>query len=289
MSDYKSNSAWDDTRMVKPADAGPNPSAERQAEGYELGNVKVGDYSQPPPRPRGSAAPWIFTVLTLGAAGAFVGLVHLPLKGQVDELSADLAESRAQQEKLVSQIENLERTKGELESKQAELAQTVQQKEEALAELTHDQEELAAKLEHEIKKGDVLIKQRGGELVVDVSDQILFDSGAAELNEQGKSVLLKVGETFSKSKDKVIQVGGHTDDVPISPKLLEKFPSNWELSTARASHVVRFLQEQAKIPGQRLLATGFSQYRPASTNATKNGRRKNRRIEVVLLPAVKHL
>src|SRR5690606_19606235 len=114
---------------------------------------------------------------------------------------------------------------------------------------------------------------------------ILFDSGEAELNDGGKKVLAKVGETFAKMGDKIIQVGGHTDDVPISPKLHDRFPSNWELSTARATHVVRFLQDEGKIPGSRLLATGFSQYRPVASNASRGGRKKNRRIEVVLLPA----
>ncbi len=285
MSDYKSNNAWDDTRVAGAQNAGPSPAAERKQEGYELGDVRLEGHGAPSPERSGNIGPWFLSGLTLAGAAAFAYLVHVPLQKEAATLAQELAEARSEVDKLVKENESLAQTKSELESAQAQLALTVQQKEAALAELTRDQEELAQKLEAEITKGDILIKQRGGELVVDVSDQILFDSGAAELNEQGKSVLKRVGETFAKSQDKVIQVGGHTDDVPISPKLVEKFPSNWELSTARASHVVRFLQEEAKIPGKRLMATGFSQYRPVGSNATKKGRSKNRRIEVVLLPA----
>jgi hypothetical protein len=80
------------------------------------------------------------------------------------------------------------------------------------------------------------------------------------------------------------QVEGHTDNVPVSPRLQDTFPSNWELSTARASNVVRFLQDRVGIPGERLSSCGFGQYRPLADNTTAAGRAENRRIQIVLVP-----
>jgi chemotaxis protein MotB len=210
---------------------------------------------------------------------------YLPLAALTKQQADELAAARDENSKLVAKLTDLDKKRAELEAAEMALKTTVQQKDQALAELSKTQEELAQKLQSEIQKGDVLINQREGGLVVDLADQILFDSGAAELNVQGKAVLKKVGESFLKFHDKVIQVGGHTDNVPISPKLLEHFPSNWELSTTRATNVVRFLQDEIKIPGPRLMATGFSEYRPSASNKSVAGRRKNRRIEVVLLPS----
>src|SRR5262249_8203306 len=156
----------------------------------------------------------------------------------------------------------------------------------ALKELTKTQNELTSKLDAEIKKGDVLIHSAGGDLVVDLIDQLMFASGEAELNDSGKKVLGRVCDTFLAASDKVIQVAGNNDNQPISPKLKANFPSNWELSTTRANNVVHYLQDECKIPGARLAAVGYAEFRPASKNATKDGRRKNRRIEVKLVPLV---
>ncbi len=76
---------------------------------------------------------------------------------------------------------------------------------------------------------------------------------------------------------------GHTDNVPIGPAIIDKFPTNWELSTARATTVVRYLQERGVNPGY-LSAEGYSEYRPVAPNDTEEGKSKNRRIEIVLIP-----
>jgi len=86
--------------------------------------------------------------------------------------------------------------------------------------------------------------------------------------------------------DKQIQVSGHTDRLPISEKLAPQFPSNWELSTARAINVVRFLSEKANVPPQRLVASGYGEYHPIANNKTAAGRAKNRRIEILLTPSL---
>jgi chemotaxis protein MotB len=93
-----------------------------------------------------------------------------------------------------------------------------------------------------------------------------------------------VGKVLKATEGKTIRVEGHTDNVAISDRLKQKFPTNWELSTARASNVVRFLQEQVGIEPERLHAIGLSEYHPIASNATAKGRSQNRRIEIGLLP-----
>jgi chemotaxis protein MotB len=118
-------------------------------------------------------------------------------------------------------------------------------------------------------------------------DKILFDSGQADLSTRGQEVLGRLGTVLSKIDDKQIQVSGHTDDSPIAdPKLAEKFPSNWELSVARAVNVVRFLTDKGQVPSGRLVAAGYGQFHPIATNANPSGRARNRRIEILLTPTL---
>lgn len=117
-------------------------------------------------------------------------------------------------------------------------------------------------------------------------DKILFDSGEAAISKRGEEVLARVGAVLAAIDDKQIQVSGHTDRTPISDKLTGQFPTNWELSTARAINVVRFLSEKASVPPQRLVASGYGEYHPIANNKTAAGRARNRRIEILLTPSL---
>jgi chemotaxis protein MotB len=216
-------------------------------------------------------------MLALAMLAFVVIRLYLPAQEALTKSEDELAAAR-------EQAAVLQRSVDTLEGLHKDLAARVAQRESEVQALQAAQEELAAKLDAEIREGDVAISQSRGELIVDLIDKVLFDSGEAELNEKGVEVLRRVGETFLKIPDKLIQVTGHTDTVPISDKLVEKFPTNWELSSHRATNVVRFLEEQVKIPGSRLAAVGRSQYKPIASNSTARGRRRNRRIEVTLLP-----
>jgi chemotaxis protein MotB len=92
--------------------------------------------------------------------------------------------------------------------------------------------------------------------------------------------LKKVGEALKGYENKVIHVVGHTDNVPLAKSLQGTFPTSWELSVARATNVVRYLQEVG-IPPQRMVPSGRSEYDPVATNDTPEGRKKNRRIEIM--------
>ena len=115
-------------------------------------------------------------------------------------------------------------------------------------------------------------------------DKILFESGSVDVSEEGKALLLIIAKSIKDSKSQNIVVEGHTDNKPISGRLKGRFPSNWELSAARAAAVVRYLLKSGNLPAQNLSVHGYSYYHPLASNETENGRSQNRRIEIILTP-----
>jgi chemotaxis protein MotB len=184
----------------------------------------------------------------------------------------------------------LAETQSALESKAADLAALTNKLSEAdarIKELAEEKETVTksqATLESEMRRAleskDVTISELRGKLTVNILDRVLFDSGEAELKPEGQKVLEKIAGVLGQHTNRQIHVIGHTDDVPIR----RKFPSNWELSAARATAAVRFLQEQAGVDPRRLGALGYGEFHPIAPNTTPEGRAKNRRIEVVILP-----
>ena len=115
-------------------------------------------------------------------------------------------------------------------------------------------------------------------------DRVLFDSGRADIKPAGLKVLKQVSDVLNKITDKQIRIEGHTDNVPISTKLQDKFKTNWELSTARATTVVRYLIDHGGVQAQALSAVGYADTHPVASNDSEEGRSSNRRIEIVLYP-----
>jgi chemotaxis protein MotB len=208
---------------------------------------------------------------------------------EVSRLEGELKAVRQSAESQSKQIDDLLADKQGLSQEatvtKVRLEQALAEKAEALAELEKAKKEISEALGTQIKSGDVLIKEVNGELVVDVADKLLFDTGQTELNEAGQELLAEVSKSMKRlPKSQVFRVGGHTDSQRVvSKELIERYPTNWELAAARATNVVRHLQEKGGVPGRQLIAAAFSQYQPASTNKTEKGRQKNRRIEIVLL------
>ena len=167
---------------------------------------------------------------------------------------------------------------------EAGIAALSQEKEDEIARLKGTYDELVASMQTEIEQGQVKITQLADRLSVSVVDKILFPSGEADITSEGLEVLERVGNILKNTQNKVIRVEGHTDNVPIHPNLQKKFPTNWELSTTRATNVVRFLQEKIGIEGRRLQAIGMSEYQPVASNQKEAGRSQNRRIEITLMP-----
>lgn len=242
-----------------------------------------------PPRSRlATILPWGATALAVGLATAFYWTQYRPLVRAHGSLVERFNQTSATHQSLTQQHAKLRATQTVLATEkrelQEELERTAAEREAALLELQKMQDELSSKLEAEIAEGNVLVQQRDGDLVVDVADKILFAKGEADVSERGRDLLAEVAETLRGLDAYVLSVGGHTDSAPItSPKVKERYPTNWELSTARATHVVRFLQDEGRIPGDRLVASGFAEFRPTANNRTPRGRQRNRRIEIVLL------
>lgn len=139
-------------------------------------------------------------------------------------------------------------------------------------------------LKDQIASQEIEVVEADDKLKVIFVDKILFDSGSVEINPRGKELLMIMAGSLKDSEDQNIVVEGHTDNVPLSEALRKRFPSNWELSTARAATVARFFQEAGGIPAEKLSARGYSFYRPVASNETAEGRHQNRRIEIILSP-----
>ena len=204
-------------------------------------------------------------------------------RADLDRVEKVLADRSAEAGAAMTEMrQEVDRLTTESNILQEQLEVERQAREARLAEVQGTYDELVGKLEEEIQRGEVKISELKGKLTVNVVDKILFDSGKAELKPAGINVLQQIGDILISTADKDIQVEGHTDNVPIRGTLTEKYPTNWELSTARAATVLHFLQNEAGISGDRLSAVGYGEYRPISTNGTAEGRAQNRRIQIVL-------
>ncbi|MGH9424848.1 MAG: OmpA family protein [Terriglobia bacterium] len=221
------------------------------------------------------------------------------VRGHITDLEQKLASgsASAQEEitKLQKQASELEadaariaKEREQLRQEQSQLAATLEQerlaKEEEIARLTRTQEALSKSLQDEISKGNITIQQVRDRLTINMVDRVLFDSGQAQVKPAGMKVLKQVGDVLNQISDKQIRIEGHTDNVPISSKLQDRFKTNWELSTARATTVVRYLIDQGGVDRQYLSAVGYADTHPLASNDSEEGRSSNRRIEIVLYP-----
>ena len=221
------------------------------------------------------------------------------VRGQITDLEQKLAsgsasarEEIAKLQKQASELEGnaarIAKEREQLRQEQSQLATTLEQerlaKEEEIKRLTRTQEELSKSLQDEISKGNITIQQVRDRLTINMVDRVLFDSGQAQVKPAGVKVLKQVGDVLNKISDKQIRIEGHTDNVPISSKLQDRFKTNWELSTARATTVVRYLIDQGGVDRQYLSAVGYADTHPLASNDSEEGRSSNRRIEIVLYP-----
>ena len=196
---------------------------------------------------------------------------------QLDEKNREVA---LENERLKEHVSYLT---GRLEE---EVAKVSREKEEEIARVRATHDEMLKAMQKEVEQGQVKITQLADRLSLNIVDKILFPSGEDQISEQGKEVLKRVGAVLKQAKDKTIRIEGHTDNVPIAKPLKTRFASNWELSTARATNVVRFLQDEAGIDANSLEAVGLGEYHPLASNKAPAGRSKNRRIEIILFPRV---
>ncbi len=175
-------------------------------------------------------------------------------------------------------LEKINRLKQDLSQKKS----VIQLQGQVIRLLDDTKKTIEKSLKDQIAAQEVEVVEEADQLKVIFVDKILFDSGSVKINKRGMELLQIMANPLKENKEQNIVVEGHTDNVPLSEALKKRFPSNWELSTARAAAVVRFFQELAGIEPERLSATGYSYYRPVAPNSTEEGRHQNRRIEIIL-------
>ena len=218
---------------------------------------------------------------TLSTGVMLAGIVMLTSacvsKGKYEQLEAKNANLQLANEQLVISRQNLYRTN-------IILNREIEIREEDIAILEAEQEELLVTMDALIQTGEIEIELMKNGLNLRLDESVMFDSGSATLKPSGiKAINALVNEL--KSVPYQVVVTGNTDNVPIGPKVAERFPSNWALAAARAAAVVK-LMEADGIPKRQLVAVSFGDTRPIATNDTPEGRAENRRIEVRLRPVV---
>ena len=230
---------------------------------------------------------WLFgvtaVVLAVMVAGFFGWGAFRQQAARLQGVRAELDDVRAVAARSQSEVTELKDKVTEMKDKLAASQTRVSdlEKEKEAAVQTHQglEEEMRAQLESK----DVTISQLQGKLTVNILDRILFDSGEAVLKPGGEGVLQKIAGILAQHPTLKVHVIGNTDNVPIRAHARSRFPSNWELSTARALAAVRFLTETAGVDPRRVGAVGYGEYRPVADNSTAEGRAQNRRIAISIL------
>lgn len=206
------------------------------------------------------------------------------LEKEIETLGGNLKQVRSSLgDELAARAAELAAAREELVASQAEILQLRRLREQAEAEKAQF-ESLTRRFKKMIDAGKLEVVRRDGRMMLKLPDDILFPSGQKTLKRGGRDTLEEVAEVLKEAAaDREFLVAGHTDNVPVGRK--SRFGSNWELSTARATEVVRLLIDKG-VPAESLAAAGYGEYDPIADNSTPEGREKNRRLEIILLPKI---
>jgi chemotaxis protein MotB len=205
----------------------------------------------------------LLTVLTVSALLLFVVSGCVSSKKYADLENRSAATERELQQKIAS-----------AEEENAELAQQKEQQKRVMSAII-------IKLRSEIAEKTAKIEMLEKKLVLTIVEELFFASGSAEVNHQGRDILERIAPTLKNAENQEIRIVGHADSVPIGKKLSATYPSNWELSTARATAIIQILQWGYDIEPQRLVAEGVAHYRPLVMETEEN-RASNRVVQIVL-------
>lgn len=226
---------------------------------------------------------FLILVLTLGVGGCGWGQKNrriAELEGRVEELQGSLDKASVQLDSArQAHAQEVERLKLE---KEKTVRQVEQQKTREANELVEAQRQLAEGLKKELGDAQAKLAMTERGLVLTFLDEIFFDSGKSEVKPEAFPILEKVSRVLRETvPDSPVAVEGHTDNQPI---IYSGWKSNWELSSARALAVVHHFIDKEGLSPDRVRAVGFGEYHPVASNDTPEGRRQNRRVEVVILP-----
>ncbi|MFO7824274.1 MAG: OmpA family protein [Cyclobacterium sp.] len=218
---------------------------------------------------------------------------------QLQELMVNLEDSLAKEQQakaeLASRLENAMSTSSSVRQELSDKEQRLMEQQETLDMLQKLLDEQRAIMENlkttmdkalvQYQSDELQVYEQDGKLYVSMQDKLLFPSGSATVNRDGREALGKLAEVLNSNPDIQVMVEGHTDNVPIQGR----FEDNWALSTARASAIVRILTDTYDVIPERVIAAGRSFYYPKASNETEEGRAKNRRTEIILTPQLKEL
>lgn len=209
--------------------------------------------------------------------------IQSALSRRLEEVQAERARLQAELEEARADAERLDTMLGlrgaELQSLERRL-RSLQAVEQEIRERNAIYEDVIDRFQSLMDGGQLSVAIDRGRMVIQLPQDILFASGSATLGSEGRDVIAQVGEVLADFPDRRFQVEGHTDNVPIST---ERFPSNWELSSARALAVVRLLTQQGVAP-ENVSGAAYGEHQPVAPNDDRESRRLNRRIEIVMLP-----
>lgn len=192
-----------------------------------------------------------------------------------------------EQQKASSLEQEIAEMKQQLASLKLDLEQASSEVEQERSRLKDEFDRLQQELDKEVSSREIAIEQVKDKFtVIRVGDQILFDSGSSQLKPRGREVLSLIAATLGKFPGRQVRVEGHTDNKPIvNARTKSRYPTNWELSSARATAAVRYLIDNGGLDPKRVIAAGLGEHHPIDSNETSEGRARNRRIEIVLMPA----
>ena len=226
----------------------------------------------------------VATLLSAAVVAGFLGLSwyqqnrqFIEQSEEFSEVKSELAELRAAAEASALQASRLQQ---DLTNSQSRIEALIKEKE----AVTRAQSEMENQMRSTLESKDVTISELQGKLTLNILDRILFASGEAELKPEGQQVLSQIVSVLMQHTNRQIYVIGHTDNIPIRASAFSRHTSNWDLSTARAVSAVRYLTEAAGVDPKMLAAVGYGEFHPVADNSTEEGRAKNRRIEIVILP-----
>jgi len=232
-------------------------------------------------------SPWWLAFLALSGCGVSQAQ-HEQLvqecdqhKQKVSELERKLTGASLESDKLRTDL-GMAQSQVPTEQQREELAEAKR----AIAEAesrSKTQADLVAKLQKMIDAGQLKVSVRRGQLVLALNNDVLFETGEAEVKPEGKKAIQEIAQALKGLSGRRFQVAGHTDVAPIVSKKKETFPTNWELSSARAIAVVKLLTTHGVRP-EVLSAAGHGPYDPVASNAKPEGQAKNRRTEIMLQP-----
>jgi chemotaxis protein MotB len=217
------------------------------------------------------------------------------VRAEKEELSKNLDDNTALSSELRKRLEKLGQNVDKLTSERGQLSEALDDTKQRLEELRKQKaaaealastfRSLVQRLKSMIDAGQLKVVIRDGRMLIALPNDVLFDSGKTALKKEAQVALTQVAQVLSTIEDRRYLVAGHTDDVPIRTP---QFPSNWELSTARAVEVTKFLVAHGLKP-QVLAAAGYGEFDPVASNTSSENRALNRRIEIVLQPNLSEL